>query len=213
MWEERKSNKKEGKYGLFSNSRYFLFVGDHQSSTPTLIVAMDTTTALTLIIPPEFHDQINYVRENNDKAFHRWMPHINFLFPFVPVTEFDGVKQRLAANLAGFGEFQLTLRKASFFPQGKDVTMHLDADDESELQRLYDVVRATLPDVHVKRDDFKPHMTIAQCSREHAEAFVEHLDTIFAQGITFKVTELSLISRSRVKKDEPFSIHSVVALT
>ena len=45
---------------------------------------MHTSTALTFVLPDEVHDKINEIRSVSDKAYPRWMPHINFIFPFVP---------------------------------------------------------------------------------------------------------------------------------
>lgn len=52
----------------------------------------DTSTALTLIISPTYHQKINEIRSKHDKAYPRWMPHINFMFPFVPLEQFPEVR-------------------------------------------------------------------------------------------------------------------------
>ncbi len=42
------------------------------------------TSALALLPPTELCEQIENVRKAHDKAFERWPPHINLLFPFIP---------------------------------------------------------------------------------------------------------------------------------
>ena len=47
-------------------------------------------TSLCVIPPKELWDEINKIRKNHDKAFDRWPPHINILFPFVEAELFLG---------------------------------------------------------------------------------------------------------------------------
>ena len=64
-------------------------------ATVSSIECKEVTTALTLVIPIEFHNKINEIRSKYDRAYPRWMPHINFFFPFVTQTELKNVTEKL----------------------------------------------------------------------------------------------------------------------
>jgi len=101
---------------------------------------MDVTTALTLVIPDKFHDLINSIRKEHDRAYPRWMPHINFIFPFVSEDKFENIRQRLIPEISFFGAFELELNEIGSFKQGKNVTMHLKSTDSTQLKALFTVV-------------------------------------------------------------------------
>ena len=96
---------------------------------------MDTTTALTLVVPDEFHNKINEIRKINDRAYPRWMPHINFIFPFISQEQFPEVKQKLSdvINKHNFKSFELELTQINYFKQGKDVTVNIRPNDNKNL--------------------------------------------------------------------------------
>ena len=164
---------------------------------------MDVTTALTLVIPDEFHEMINSVRKEHDRAYPRWMPHINFIFPFVPEEQFDMMVAKLDTVLRGFGSFTLNLDTVGYFKQGKGVTIHLKPSDKSHLEKLFDQIKNALPDVEIKHAEFNPHMTLAQCKKSNADALVAELQDKFKDGISFEVEYVSILARS---KTVPFSV-------
>ena len=45
-------------------------------------------TALIMAPPPDVIESIQKIRQEHDKAYERWMPHINLAFPFFDVNEF-----------------------------------------------------------------------------------------------------------------------------
>lgn len=48
-----------------------------------------TWTALIISPPQDKWDNIQEIRKVHDKAYQRWMPHINIAFPFVKPENFD----------------------------------------------------------------------------------------------------------------------------
>ena len=77
----------------------------------------DVTTALTLVIPREFHKQINMIRCEHDRAFPRWMPHINLIFPFVEEEHFDNIEEIVKKVIEDnhIAPFELELNKLEYF--------------------------------------------------------------------------------------------------
>ena len=169
----------------------------------------DVTTALTLVIPAEFHDSINSIRKQYDRAFPRWMPHINFIFPFVPVEQFNEISQKLQNGLKGFGGFQLELTEIGYFPQGKNATFHLKPKDTSRIKDLFDIIMKILPDIKVKHQEFNPHLTLGQCKKAEVDGKIEEVRSQLSKGISFTVDRIFIINRT---KDDPFKIHTEISL-
>ena len=172
---------------------------------------MDATTALTIAIPQEFHDRINAIRSRKDKAYPRWRPHINLLFPFVPEHKFESIAARLQPVLQDFGEIQLDLSKVGFFRQGKgNITIHLLPADDSRLQLLFQTIRSRLSEVPVKQSQFRPHLTVAQDKFVKADEVVAELADYFTlDPMVVTINCVSMISR---EKDAPFVERLVINL-
>src|SRR3989338_5937308 len=68
------------------------------TAKPVLKQAISQTTACCIIPPEDIWPQIQQIREQNDKSFGKWMPHINFLFPFIPVGQFTQAAELLRSN-------------------------------------------------------------------------------------------------------------------
>mmetsp|Transcript_17389 Transcript_17389/g.20471 ORF Transcript_17389/g.20471 Transcript_17389/m.20471 type:complete len:183 (+) Transcript_17389:61-609(+) len=170
---------------------------------------MDVTTALTLVIPEEFHDHINIIRQQYDKAFPRWMPHINFLFPFVGEEHFESIQEHLQTNLENFGPLELTFNKITFFKQKKMNTYNLQPTHDNRLQDLFCIIRETLPTIQVKHAEFHPHMTLGQAKTSSHTEFMNELEAWLGDGFTINVDHICLIKRIN---NDPFEIKFKVQL-
>jgi len=164
---------------------------------------MDVTTALTVVIPSEFHDHINTIRQKYDKAFPRWMPHINLLFPFVGEESFEEIEEMLQPKLEEFGPIELTFDKITHFTQKKQNTYNLQPKDDARLQDLFKIVRDCLPQIKVKHNDFHPHMTLGQAKTSDHTAFHSELSEWLGDGFTVTIESVSMIKRVG---QEPFEI-------
>jgi 2'-5' RNA ligase len=78
------------------------------------------TTALCIIPPKECWKQIQKIRETYDPAYQRWMPHINFFFPFYKSSTFEECEKILKEPLSKlkpikicFKEFDCFMNKSS----------------------------------------------------------------------------------------------------
>jgi hypothetical protein len=82
------------------------FSHDASAVVTTLANGLSTTTALALIVDPgALCTSINVIRAEHDKAFPRWMPHVNFYFPFVPIESFPAMSVRISAILKSIDPF------------------------------------------------------------------------------------------------------------
>lgn len=171
---------------------------------------MDTCTALTLVFPQESHTKINEIRSKYDKAFPRWFPHINFLFPFVPVNKFDDITNRLS-HLENFGDFELDMNSIGYFLQGPNATFHLKTNDESKLQQLFKLIREALPEIPCKHNEFHPHLTIGQFPKNEINQRKQELEAWLGTGIKIHVDQINLINRGKTD-GTPFKINKTVSL-
>lgn len=172
---------------------------------------MDTTTALAIIIPNEYHNMINSIREKYDRAYPRWPPHINFLFPFVPIEQFDNIISRLGPKLNSFNNFELTLDDIGYFKSGKNATVHIKPKDPSKLKELFNIITEVLPEVKQKHDEFNPHLTIGQIQMSKVDDFVKEMKSQIPM-INFKVSNVCLLNRSKNDNNVPFSINKYINL-
>jgi 2'-5' RNA ligase len=59
---------------------------------------MASNSACCIIPPEELWESIETIREQHDKSFGRWMPHINLSWPFVPPEQLKQASQKLATS-------------------------------------------------------------------------------------------------------------------
>lgn len=173
---------------------------------------MDVTTALTIVIPEEFHNKINTIRKEHDRAYARWMPHINLMFPFVNKNQFNEIKEKLSNSLKDIEKFEMDLCEIGYFKQGKKATVHIKPRDDSMLQKLFSIVRKTLPDIPLKHDTFTPHLTIGQFPKGTIEEKIKELKEWLGDGIKFTLDSIYLINRHETDKSVPFIINKKVLL-
>jgi 2'-5' RNA ligase len=146
---------------------------------------MDTTTALAFV--PMFNgtviEGIDAIRSEYDKAYHRWMPHINFIFPYVSCNHFEDHVSRLNEAVKVIclpNNVFIRFDQIGYFKQKNGYTFHLKPDSTSEayLSKIYhDVILSTLSgDVQIRRSSFHPHLTLAQCSLKDFETMKTKLE-------------------------------------
>lgn len=169
---------------------------------------MDTTTALTIIAPEEFQDKINQVRSKYDRAYPRWMPHINLLFPFVSLDNFEDIVDRLK-ELNDFGEIDLNMNEINYFSQGKNVTVHIKPSNKNRLSELFEKITILLPEIKPKHNEFHPHLTLAQFKKSELNEKLKELQEWLGDGFVFKINKISLIKRN---DNSPFVVEKEVML-
>jgi 2'-5' RNA ligase len=174
---------------------------------------MDVTTALTLVIPEKFHDLINIIRKEHDRAYPRWMPHINFIFPFVSEDKFKEIRQKLIPEISSFGAFEIELNEVGYFKQGKNVTMHFKPTDSRQIKALFNTIKTALPDIEIKHDEFNAHVTIGQFKNsEFADKLKEYQLWLKENPIKFTVNQIYILQRSKTDNNLPFEIYDTITI-
>mmetsp|Transcript_8496 Transcript_8496/g.18322 ORF Transcript_8496/g.18322 Transcript_8496/m.18322 type:complete len:1492 (-) Transcript_8496:1169-5644(-) len=170
------------------------------------------TTALAWIPPPDSqtYDKIQTIRRAFDKQIHRWPPHINLLYPFVPEQDFQAAAHLLARALSSQTEFQVTLDEIGHFQHGKSCTAWLHPKETQAFAQLQSLCETAFPhcnDVSSK-GPFVPHLTVGQC--KNVEAVEELIATATWSPASTLCGELCLICRKG--KEDPFEVHWKIAL-
>jgi 2'-5' RNA ligase len=170
-------------------------------------------TAVAVIPPQEVRGPIQAIRAKHDRQFHRWMPHVNLLYPFYPPERFDGVIPLLVEACANITPLAVTLAEFRFFrhPSGQ-ATLWLVPEPAEALVQLQAALQAACPDC----DDlsrfpagFTPHLSVGQ-ARSAAEA-QQLLDTWQPtwEPIRWELSAVTLIRRDR---EGPFAIDRSIPL-
>ncbi len=170
-------------------------------------------TAVAILPPQEVWEPIQTIRRQYDRQFHRWMPHINLLYPFYPAEHFADVLPRLEDCCARTAPFAVTLTEFRSFvhPSGRG-TLWLAPEPRATLVDFQGALTATFPecdDLSRFQDGFTPHLSVGQArSRQEVDRLMAELRATW-QPIRFAVATIALIRRT---VDRPFRVEQQMAL-
>src|SRR5262245_44435410 len=123
-------------------------------------------TAVAVVPPEEGWEPIQAIRRRHDRQVHRWMPHINLLYPFRPQGEFPAITPALVTAYASLAPFHITLGEFRCFRHGSGrCTLWLAPEPAEALRRLQAALQAAFPDCgDLSRflAGFTPHLSVGQ---------------------------------------------------
>ncbi|KAJ4365879.1 hypothetical protein N0V83_008501 [Neocucurbitaria cava] len=160
-------------------------------------------TALCIIPPISQCGHINRLRELYDKAYDKWPPHINLVYPFVTPECLTRAQQQIQKNvdeqLDANKPVTVELNQAGHFEQRINSTIFLGESRTGTQSQLHSLRRIVLQALKHSDTATKMHLTIGQ-SEDNAEASREFLlaKARLLPALNFRVGALAILIRERV---------------
>jgi 2'-5' RNA ligase len=156
-----------------------------------------TQTALCLIPPENVWEQIQSIRSIHDKAYPRWMPHINLIYPFTPEENFHNIKSNLESILNRKKPFQIQFDQSSldyFKQRGDECTYHLRPKNSTEIVELQKLIHNQLSNLIRNKRTFQAHLTLGQTTTSKISDVLMDIKAKW-KTIEFTVDRVFMISR------------------
>ncbi|KAH9897260.1 hypothetical protein F4778DRAFT_744990 [Xylariomycetidae sp. FL2044] len=175
-------------------------------SQPVPIGSYDT--ALCIVPPRQLWPPADCLRALYDKAYEKWPPHLNLIYPFVQVDDLARASELIVTQLkswdieTGTAGLRLRLDTASVFPHKHENTIFICDRDESRISGLKALRSAVLGAMGHADSHYEMHMTVGQ-SKDTNSAPHKYLlqKTSLLPPIEWAVDTLHILVRQRTEID------------
>ncbi|KAJ4348561.1 uncharacterized protein N0V89_009938 [Didymosphaeria variabile] len=161
-------------------------------------------TALCIIPPQQWCEEIDKLRSLYDKAYEKWPPHINLIYPFVAPERLlqakKTIESHLDTNFDGAASRTMALGGAGLFKHRKDTTIFLRINNITE-DVLVSMRSAVLQALGLKVSPSVFHLTVGQAQDNSVSARQFLLDKVNLMP-AFDFDAGSLVILIREKRDQ-----------
>ncbi|KAI1811535.1 DUF455 domain-containing protein [Poronia punctata] len=178
-----------------------------EEATPrTNIIALDSyDTALCIIPPKHLWPRYDSLRFLYDKAYEKWPPHINLVYPFVRVESLKSAVSLLESKLAdaSLAPFDVSLDGVDVFAHKHDNTIVLCDSDKRRASRIQEL-RKTITTAlgHTSTSNYRMHLTVGQSQDIDAAPHKFLLDKAASLPATeWSVDRIYVLIRERMQID------------
>jgi endonuclease/exonuclease/phosphatase family metal-dependent hydrolase/2'-5' RNA ligase len=180
-----------------------------QASEPRRLAIGSYQTALCLLPHSHLCQDIDRLRALYDNAYGKWPPHINVVYPFVPIESLPEAVELVQSKLVNLGpkselrNIQLRLEKSDHFSHRHGDTIFIAPSDGVGSQNLKHLRTTILEEFRQNDETYRPHLTIGQSqiqdtsSRDHLLAKASLL-----LPIEWRVQELFVLVREQTQGQE-----------
>jgi 2'-5' RNA ligase len=170
-------------------------------------------TAVAVVPPEEMWEPIQTIRRQYDRQIRRWMPHINLLYPFLPLSQWDEILPQLIRAAQQVTPFQVNLARFHAFTHSSgSATVWLAPEPGASFRQLQTTLQATVPICDEQSrfaNGFTPHLSVGQVrSRAQARSLIDTLQASW-QPLAFSLDAIALLCRDG---DQPFRVERRVPL-
>ena len=160
-------------------------------------------TAVVIIPPIQLWAPIQKIREKNDRAYKRWMPHITLLYPFREESQFKSLESKFSECCKTFSAFNISFKDFQYFKHGKDnFTIWLKPEPTILIVKLQKILLNLVPDcndVNKFKNGFTPHLSVGQIKgKNNLNLLLNQLQTNWEE-LSFKNGSISFILRKPEK--------------
>ncbi|KAK3318390.1 hypothetical protein B0H66DRAFT_516600 [Apodospora peruviana] len=150
-------------------------------------------TALCIIPPTHLWPAIDRLRSLYDKAYTKWPPHINLVYPFVRHDVLPSAAESIHS-------IPLELDAAGVFAHKHENTLHLHEDDATRSSRLSGLRKHVLKALGQPANNYQMHMTVAQTEDVDSSAHKLLLDKLrLLPPVRWEVDQLHILVRERLQ--------------
>ncbi|RYP48363.1 hypothetical protein DL768_005732 [Monosporascus sp. mg162] len=165
-------------------------------------------TALCLIPPRHTWSSIDRLRMLYDKAYEKWPPHVNIVYPFVGVDSLSSASEMVVSELrawkeaSGAPKLRIRLGEADAFSHRQGGTIFICDKDPARAAGLSELRNRVLGALRQSPGSYQMHMTIGQ-SDDASSASHEFLleKASLLPAVEWDVEELHILIRERMKID------------
>ncbi|ORY64963.1 uncharacterized protein BCR38DRAFT_367805 [Pseudomassariella vexata] len=161
-------------------------------------------TALCIFPPRHLWGSIDRLRMLYDKAFEKWPPHVNLIYPFVGVESLPAASDLIISHFqskraaADYEELRVRLDCVGVFPHRQDNTISICEKEEENQTMLEETRKGIMEALGQKPTPCRMHMTLGQ-SQDHNSFPHKSLlhKASLLPAIEWEVNELCILVRER----------------